>query len=469
MAVILQYASGEKRNVVLGNASHIVMRNQYIGKSVVLLFIFCVSFFTPQQVRAQSKMTLDSCIARALESNYSIKIVRNQQLQAENNLNYGPFLPTLGVNASQRQTVADSKVVTNGEDRGLDNSRSDVLSAGVALSWRLFDGMEMFMTHARYSEMLTIGELSTKAAVENLIVQVSAAYYDVVRQHSKLEAAKHSLALSSARYTEARDKYMLGVLSGLEAQQAKLDLNADSSNYMKEKELLKSAYISLNTIMNADLQRHTYIEDSIPLRDPLNYKELLEDMLLHNTTLLIGQRDRKVSELDMKIARAALFPKLDFDAGYNYSRTKAPSAATTLNRTNGPYWGFSVSVDVFNRLEHRRKIKNAKLDMENAGLSYQEAELQMKADLAQLYNTYENNLQMVTFEQESARVAFDNLDAALERYKLGDLAGIEFREFQRSYIDAVDREVSAVYQAKISELSLLLISGRIMSSEQVAK
>ncbi|MDE5612982.1 MAG: TolC family protein, partial [Odoribacter sp.] len=155
-------------------------------------------------------------------------------------------------------------------------------------------------------------------------------------------------------------------------------------------------------------------------------------------------------------------PKLDFGAGYNYSRTKSPKAATSLNRTNGPYWGFSVSMDVFNRLENRRKIKNAKLDMENADLSYLEAELQMKADLAQLYNTYENNLQMVSFEQESARVAFENLDAALERYKLGELAGIEFREFQRSYIDAVDREVSAVYQTKISELSLLLISGQIM-------
>ncbi len=64
---------------------------------------------------------------------------------------------------------------------------------------------------------------------------------------------------------------------------------------------------------------------------------------------------------------------------------------------------------------------------------------------------------MVSFEQESALVAFDNLDAALEKYKLRELAGIEFREFQRSYIDAVDREVSAIYQTKISELSLLLI------------
>ncbi len=427
--------------------------------------LFCLLglvFLFPREIVAQSEITLDSCIARALEANYSIKIIRNQQQQAENNVNYAPFLPTLGITAGQRQNIRDSKMVSGEEERKQHAVVSDVLSGGVVLNWRLFDGMEMFMTHSRYQEMLGIGELRTKAAVENLIVEVSSYYYNVIRQHSKVEAARHSLALSASRYAEARDKYVLGVLSGLEAQQAKLDLNADSSNYIKEKELLKSAYISLNMSMNTDLQQHSYVDDSITLREPLLWDELQDNMLQWNTTLLIGRRDRKVSELDMKIARAALFPKLDFNAGYNYNYTKTPEATTSLNRTNGPYWGFSVSVDIFNRLENRRKIKNAKLDMENADLSYLEAELQMKADLAQLYNTYENNLQMVSFEQESARVAFDNLDAALERYKLGELAGIEFREFQRSYIDAVDREVSAIYQTKMSELSLLLISGQIM-------
>ncbi len=437
-------------------------RNQYLGKRSLVGCLLWFSFFLPAEISAQQIISLDSCIAKALESNYSIKIIRNQQRQAENDLNYGPFLPTVGVNATQKQDFSDSKVISGGETRTEDPVRSDAVSAGISLNWCLFDGLEMFMTHSRYAEMLAIGELNTKAAVENLIVEVSTYYYDVVRQHSKVEAARHSLELSTARYVEAHDKYVLGVLSGLEAQQAKLDLNADSSNYMKEKELLKSAYISLNTIMNTDLQQHLYVNDSIQLRAPLQYKNLVTDMLQYNTTLQIGRRDRKVSELDMRIARAALFPKLDFDAGYNYSRTKAPEAVTSLNRSKGPYWGFSLSMNVFNRLENRRKIKNAQLDMENADLSYQEAELQVKADLAQLYNTYENNLQIVSFEEESERVAFDNLDAALEKYKLGTLPGIEFREFQRSYIDAVDRKVSALYQAKISELSLLLISGQIL-------
>ncbi len=438
------------------------MKSRLVNQLCFVFFCFCFLLASLLPAVAQQHITLEQCIEKALESNYSIKIIRNEQKIAENNFNYEPFLPTLDLSAGQRQTISDSKTTTEGTDRKVNNARSDALTAGVALNWRLFDGMEMFMTRSRYREMLLIGELNTRLAIENLIVQVSSYYFDVIRQQSKLDAARHSLDLSGARYAEARDKYMLGVLSGLEAQQAKLDLNADSSNYMKQKELLKSAYISLNMIMNTDLQQDLYVQDSIILRDPLIYPQLKEKMLQYNTTLAVARRDRKVSEIDMKIARAALFPTLDFGAGYNYSRTKSPDVTTSLNRNNGPYWGFSLGMNIFNRLENRRKIKNARLEVENADLSYQEVEQQLRADLAQLYNTYENNLQIVNFEQESADVAFDNLDAAIEKYKLGTLSGLEFREFQRSYIDAVDREVSAIYQAKISELSLLLISGQIV-------
>lgn len=49
----------------------------------------------------------------------------------------------------------------------------------------------------------------------------------------------------------------------------------------------------------------------------------------------------------MKIARAALFPKLDFDAGYNYNRTKSPASVTSLNRSNGPVLGFFLECGYF--------------------------------------------------------------------------------------------------------------------------
>jgi len=297
--------------------------------------------------------------------------------------------------------------------------------------------------------------------VENLIVNVSAAYYHILVQQQRLEASSHSLRLSRERYQDAIERNRLGKLSGLEVRQAKIDLNSDSSAFVQQKEQVKSAYIELNKLMNADLQRVAYVQDSISLGKLLVLADLERETLLHNTTLQMAKREQRISTLDLKNARAVLFPTLDFNTGYNYSKTDAPKSNTVLNRTNGFYWGFSVNVPIFNRLQTRTKIRNARLELENKQLSYFDVEKETLGDLALLYNTYENNLLLVNFERESADVAGENLDAALEKYKLGALSGIEFREFQRSYLDAVDRKLSALYQAKVSELSLLLISGKI--------
>lgn len=433
-------------------------------KSVLLLFIFNfqLSIFN---CHAQQRVSLDECLEKALESNFSIKIIRNEARMDKNNLNYSTFLPTLEANAKQTQTRNDSKTENSaGEVNKVSDMKTDNYTAGVALNWRLFDGLEMFTTHEKQKELLAMGELAVQQAVENLIVNVSSAYYNVLVQHHKLIAVRHSLEISTERYEEAQVRYQIKNLSGLEARQAKIDLNSDSSAYMRQREALKSAYITLNKLMNADLQLVNYVQDTILLGAQLALGTLEAKTLQGNTTLLMARKDQRISTLDLKNTRAVLFPTLDFSSGYNYNKTDSPSSNNTLNRTNGFYWGFSLNVPIFNRLQNRTKIKNAKLELENTELSYQEVEKETLGDLALLYNTYENNLLMVNFEIESADVAEANLDAALQKYKLGSLSGIEFREFQRSYIDAVDRKLSALYQAKVSELSLLLISGEIRNS-----
>ena len=416
-------------------------------------------------VAAQQRITLSECIAKALESNYSIKIIRNQAAMAKNNVNYSSFLPTLELTAGQTQRRESVKT----EDAsGVENKQSGLTvnnySAGVGLNWRLFDGLEMFITHEKCKELHFLSELSLQQAVESLIVEISSAYYNVLIQQHKLIANKHSLDISSERYEEAKLRYELRNLSGLEMRQAKIDLNADSSVYVQQKEMLKSAYITLNNLMNVELQLDNYVQDTILLGPVLALTELEKQTLELNTALLMARKNQRISALDLKNARAVLFPTLDFNSGYNYDKTKNPASASRLNRSNGFYWGFSLNVPIFNRLESRTKLKNAKLELENTELTYQEVEQETLSDLALLFNTYENNLLMVDFESESAMVAEENLDAALEKYKIGSLSGIEFREYQRSYLEAVDRKLSALYQAKVSELSLLLISGNIQVS-----
>jgi outer membrane protein TolC len=81
--------------------------------------------------------------------------------------------------------------------------------------------------------------------------------------------------------------------------------------------------------------------------------------------------------------------------------------------------------------------------------------------LAELYNIYKNNHQLLNFEMENVEITSETLEIAIEKYRIGSLSGVEFREFQRSYIEAVKRLMSASYNAKVSEIGLQLLSGKL--------
>ena len=71
----------------------------------------------PLTAGAQKLMTLDEAIMKALENNYSLKISRNDQAMAENNVTLTPFLPTLESSARQLQTNSSDKTTsTEAED-----------------------------------------------------------------------------------------------------------------------------------------------------------------------------------------------------------------------------------------------------------------------------------------------------------------------------------------------------------------
>ena len=72
-----------------------------------------------------------------------------------------------------------------------------------------------------------------------------------------------------------------------------------------------------------------------------------------------------------------------------------------------------------------------------------------------------NNIEMLELERENLISAIENHEIASERYMLGNLSGIEMREAQKSLLDAEERILSAEYDTKMCEISLLQLSGKI--------
>ena len=313
------------------------------------------------------------------------------------------------------------------------------LDAGINLNWTIFDGFNITANYQRLKELERQGETNTRIAIEDLIANIAAEYYNYVQQKIRLKNFRYAVSLSKERLRIVEERYHIGNFSRLDYQQAKVDFNADSAQYMKQQELLHTSRIQLNELMaNKDVDQPFIIQDSlINVTASLNFEELWNATLTINASLLRAEQNNTLARLDYKKVCSRDYPYVKMNGGYGY----------TLN-------------NLFDG-NRRRERKNARIAVQNARLEREQLEQALRADLSNLWQAYQNNLQMLNLERQNLVAAKENHEIAMERYMLGNLSGIEMREAQKSLLDAEERILSAEYDTKLCEISLLQISGKV--------
>ena len=144
----------------------------------------------------------------------------------------------------------------------------------------------------------------------------------------------------------------------------------------------------------------------------------------------------------------------------SWKYNKYDISANSRRSNLGLNFGVTVGFNLFDG-NRRRERKNARIAVQNARLEREQLEQALRADLSNLWQAYQNNLQMLNLERQNLVAAKENHEIAMERYMLGNLSGIEMREAQKSLLDAEERILSAEYDTKLCEISLLQISGKV--------
>ena len=415
---------------------------------------------------AQQHYTLKSCLETGLEKNYSIRMVRNEEQISKNNVTLGNagYLPTLDLSAGFSGNVNDTETETRstGEKTKTSGVFDKTLNAGLNLNWTIFDGFKIQANYARLKELEQQGETQTRIAIEDFIAELTAEYYNYIQQEIRLKNFRYAMSLSKERLRIVEERYIVGNFSRLDLQQARVDYNADRAQHMKQQEAVKTSRIRLNELMaNEDMSHPITVNDSIiDLNTLLSFEDLWQSTLKNNASLLKSEQNKTLAALDMKAIKSRNYPYLRLNAGYGYTLNKYEVSATSRRDNLGLNFGVTLGFNLFDG-NRRREIKNARIAIENAQLQQDDLRQALKADLSNLWQAYQNNIEMLNLERENLIAAVENHEIASERYMLGNLSGIEMREAQKSLLDAEERILTAEYDTKMCEISLLQLSGKI--------
>jgi len=440
------------------------MKKSRFAFLIVISIMFCINNLNAQQV-----LTKEEAVKLALDNNYDIKIANNNVQVAENNtsvLNSG-HLPTVTGTAGATYNLDNTEAeFSNGNTTVLNGAESTRYNAGVSLNYTIFDGLGRHYNYKRLKEQFQLSELQARETIENTIVQLFSVYYNVAQLSENLETLDETLLVTKDRLVRAEYQFDYGQNTKLEVLNAEVDINTDSINIINTKQDLKIAKRDLKLVLGETFTEDFNVETEVNFVLQFKKDSLFEKAKQRNVALLQTEKNIAISQLDIKSGKSAYLPTLGLTGSYGWNKNNNNAASFVAVSTNtGLSGGVNLSWNLFDGGATITRVKNAKINLETQQLQKENILLSIQRDFDNAWDDYMNKLEIYNIQEKNIITAQNNFDRTQEKFKIGQVNSIEFRQAQLNLLNAELSRNQAKYAAKLAELQLLQISGELLNVE----
>ena len=420
---------------------------------------FLIATLALGSLSAQELLTPEQALSLTLENNFGILVSKISEAQAENNasiLNTG-FLPTLtatsGANIARDNQEA---VFQDGNSRTFDGAETKRYNASVNLNVTLFDGFGRYYNYQRLKEQYELSGLQVRQTIEQTLLQLYAAYYEVARLDESVRILEQTYQNSKKRLQRAEKRFEFGSVTGLDVLNAKVDLNSDSISLLGQRQALLNAKRSLNTLLARDLETAFEVSPMVAFLSSEALQNYKESYQANNTRLLLNRSNQEISELGLKAQKSTLIPRLSANGAYGYSEGQFPATGfLASNNTVGLSAGINLNWNLFQSGSQQVGIRNARLALEATQLQEKQIEQEVLRDLRNAEGNYRNALEVYRLQQENVTTASENYRRAQSQFELGQITSIELRQAQINLLNAELVGIQSKFSAKLAELEFL--------------
>lgn len=421
------------------------------------IFLFSCSF-------GQDSLTVEQAIQYAVNHNYGVLISKNSIDIGKINNSWanagalpvvsGTLSKSLGVNNIDQKLNSGTDIKKNG-------ATNQSFQAGLNVNYNVLNGFKLFATKKRLEELERNGEYAFKQSLNQIIYNVVTGYFNIVKLKEQQKATEEQIHLYQDRLKIADVKYQIGSGAKYEFLQAQIDLNEQQSSLLTIKNQINIAKNDLNTLLGKPADTLYKVADTIlinPIPDLITVTNKINsqnpDILLANSNLEILRQSRK--EIN-----AGRLPTIIVNGNYNFVRSANGAGLTLYNQTFGPSASVGLSIPIFNGGTVNRQLKINDIQLKNQGLTIDQAKLSANNMAQDAFANYNNALAIVELEKNNLKLNAENVFIATQRFKELNITSVELRTVQLSYIDSETRLFNALYQAKVAETELALLTGDI--------
>ncbi len=431
----------------------------------IIRFALILLILLSNKVQAQTTLTLEEAINRALNQNFGIKVLQNDVKVLNNNAvkaNAG-FLPNVGLVASETPSLGYlNQKLSNGGEVNRSNV-SSTLNGAVQLSWLLYDGKRMYLELDRLKELQGVGEISLRLRSEQLIYDVMRTYFNIVRQQELAKSLEDQLNLYEERLRLASTRLEVGKGNQLDVLQAQSDLSVQKTQLLRQKQATDIAKLQLNQLLtNSDASLNFDVKDSLSVAAYSDYNILKTNLLAKNLNITLLKKQLGISTLLAQEAESQSKPRVVLNSGFTIGRQDNTAGLFLVNQNTGLNAGVTLTYPLYDGGNIKRQVTNAKIEIESNKLRAQQMETDLLNSLNIAYQNYLNAAEILRGEENNKTIARQSIEIAMERFRLSRSTILELALIQQTYENAIFRSITAKFEAKMAEIDLLRLSGSLL-------
>lgn len=308
-----------------------------------------------------------------------------------------------------------------------------------------FDTENMLISYA-------LQRLNTEQSITNQ-------FYQVYISQNSLAISREELKNAEQSFEIIKNKVEADLAAKDELFQAELNLATARSAVEDKQVSLENAKDQLKQTLGIDLNEDFVTAASVDVQP---VKIDLEQAIDHamGSRLELRQREITTKELDFQMIKTKALNEFkgNIDLSFGIIGDNKRFDKIYDAPTQNPRVAVSFNVPIFDWGEKRARIKAQETAMRINELDAEEEKKDIVMNLRQTYRSLENQLRQIDIAEQSVQNAKQTYELNLERYRNGDLTGMEMSQFQTQLSNKQMSYIQTLINYKIELLNMKILS-----------
>lgn len=426
-----------------------------------------LSFLSPANAVSQERLTLsqEECRQMALDHNEDLQHADNALRQAEldKSIAFTAYLPKFEGSLSGAYLLPDIDLMGN------ELQLRGTYMAGITLTQPIYTGGKIIAGNR-------LAGIGRDCAAENLrktrmqvIADADNAYWTLIAVRRKVQMLESYNRQMDALYKQVATSMSVQMATENDLLRITTKRSEISYQLQKARNGAQLCRLALCNVLGASLDTEIVPSDTVIT---VSAPGELDGSIVMRPELKLLQKQVDAERQQIRVARADILPSMGLSLGYSYyGNMKLKGMAEDGMGGYAPFtqefkdgYGIalaSINIPLFHWGEGFKKIKKAKLNLENAELDMQKNSRLLSIEAQQAIQNVTDGYNLIETANLGRRQADENLRVMENRFEASMCTLTDLLDAQSQWQQAQSNQIEAQTQYKIYETEFLRATGRL--------